>query len=114
MQKTLEIESLMLMVRLGVHDFETELPQGVTVDIHLQVAPGSDLVAAGDYSKIGHFLQGKVQDRTFHLVESLAEYIWYQLQENETAVTYLKVNKTNPPCLTSGVTIDRVACVIRA
>ena len=38
MQKTMCIENLTLMLRLGFHEFETELPQGVSVDLQVNVA----------------------------------------------------------------------------
>lgn len=112
MQRTLCIENLTLMLRLGFHEFETELPQGVSVDLQVNVAEEFEIGPTTDYSKISKLLQEKFQERVFSLLEDLADAMWRLLKENQIKVTHLKVSKINPPCYTSGVTIDRVSCVI--
>ena len=112
MQRTLCIENLTLMLRLGFHEFETELPQGVSVDLQVNLAGEVELGPTTDYSQISKLLQDQLQDKVFSLIENLADSMWRLLKDNQIQVTHLKVSKINPPCYTSGVTIDKVSCVI--
>ena len=113
MKKTLVIEALVIMARLGLHDFEKKHVQPVLMDLEIACkSTGQALEKSQDYSYIGHLIQSHVKAKDYDLVESLSEDVWEVLLINQVWVNRLKVTKLNPPCYQSRVKIERVSHVI--
>ena len=116
MNKKLEIKNLKIVVKLGYHDYERELPQPVhlTIDVDYSDVNIFKLNPDSDYSKISRQLQDIVQDKSFELVEELADFLWSSLIDANIKVKKLQVTKLKPPCRSSQVNIDQGTCVISA
>lgn len=113
MKKVLFIDELVIMARLGLHDFEKEHVQPVLMDLEVNCKSEREkLKNTQNYSYIGELIQKYVKNRNYDLVEDLAEDIWDLLNENQVDAVRLKVTKLNPPCYESRVKIEKVSCVI--
>lgn len=113
MKKTLEIGQLVVMTKLGLHEFEKKHVQAVLMDLEIDCKKDQkSLDKLQDYSFIGHLIQTHVNAYDYDLVEALADDVWALLERNNVNVRVLKVTKLNPPCYESRVKIDKVTCVI--
>jgi dihydroneopterin aldolase len=113
MKKVLFIDELVIMARLGLHDFEKEHVQPVLIDLEVGfLSVGQGLKNTQNYSYIGELIQKHMKTRDYDLVEDLAEDVWRLLSEAQVDVLRLKATKLNPPCYESRVKIEKVSCVI--
>lgn len=80
MADTLHIHGLSVRSRVGVYDWEQASPQEISVDLELKIdaakaAARDDVVDAIDYGRLVTAVQQLVQERTYRLLETVAEDI---------------------------------------
>lgn len=96
--KQLRIETL-----LGVHPFEQKVPQTISVDLEFktditQAAKTQDLKDAVDYSQVAAQLTQFITNRSFILIEALAEQA-AQFLKQEFHLPWIKLKISKIGCI---------------
>lgn len=111
------LEAVKVKTRLGVPEWERQLPQTIVLDIEITYdfsqACQSDAIADTiDYAQVVASIRETLQVNSFRLVEALAEHVCQLiLQEFKAEQVTLKVAKPNvlPDLAALGVQITRKA-----
>ena len=103
MADTLLIEGIAVECRLGVYEWEQAAPQTVWVDLELAIdaaraATQDDVRAAVDYSALVAAVTQRAQDRSYRLLETMAEDVAaLSLQRFKTTQVLVRVTKKALP-----------------
>ena len=107
MADTLCINGLSATCRVGVHEWEQANPQQVLIDVELEInaakaAARDDVVDALDYERLVSAVQQLAQERTYRLLETMAEDIaTLILQVFDTPQVLVRVTKRALPAIHS-------------
>lgn len=103
MADRLVIHDLLADCRIGVFDWEREQAQQLWVDLELAIdataaAERDDVTATVDYGRLVTVVRQYAQDKTFRLLETLAEELASLILEQfETAAVTVRVKKRALP-----------------
>ena len=114
MSDTVSVRDLSVSAVIGVHDWEREVEQTLTVTVDLAVdvrkaAAGDDLSDAVDYSAVAETITAVLRDGKFRLIETAAERVAERLLA-DFPVTRLRLDVRKPiPAggYTAAVAIER-------
>lgn len=107
MPDTLYIRGLLAQCRIGVFEWEQANPQALWIDLELEIdaakaARRDDVAEAIDYGTIVTRVKGLVQERPYHLLETMAEKIAvFILAQFATSKVLVRVTKRALPGIES-------------
>ncbi len=100
---------------IGVYEWERKVPHTVQLDLEIglpdqRACLSDDIMETIDYAKVAEQIRVFVAQRSFHLIEALAEQI-AQLILNDFKAPWVKVSANKPAIVPGidqvGVTIER-------
>ena len=115
MQDRIFIESLTVYAQIGVYDWEQQIKQKLVFDLEMawdsrKAAETDDVAYCLNYAEVSEFIINYVQNKSFLLIERVANEVAEQLQ-SRFSISWLRLKLSKPKAVAQaknvGIIIER-------